>query len=411
MSKRENLVLITNSFPQWSATEPSFVEPELDALRRKFRRVIVVPVTLRGGGAVTPLEGVETDTSWALGADWNSRLRRSRFLANPRLWLDARGDITRRGIAFGAAARAFASFLRRMVAERGLSWGNTLFYTFWFDFPAAALALLKADHPEIRFVSRAHGHDMFTVLGGRLRQRMLRESEAVYAASQAGADYLKRMFPEASADDKVRVSTLGCLKLYPEAVSARHKRADRRFTFLSVSRVDENKRVEMNARLLRALAVARPDTAIRWIHVGDGPSMAAVREAVKDCPPNLEVELRGALPNAGVQRIYRDEAVDWFMLLSLHEGGRAVAACEALAYGVPVVATDVEALNEVVDDECGLLLSPDSTDEEFVRGIAPYLDSDFRAEAMREAALSRWNSDFNAAMLRPAFVDMISHIE
>ena len=99
------------------------------------------------------------------------------------------------------------------------------------------------------------------------------------------------------------------------------------------------------------------------------------------------------------------------MLLSLHEGGRAVAACEALAYGVPVVATDVEALNEVVDDEYGLLLSPDSTDEEFVRGIAPYLDSDFRAEAMREAAFTRWNSDFNAVILRPAFVDMISHIE
>ena len=390
--------MITNSFPQWSATEPSFVEPELDALCRKFRRVIVVPVTLRGGGAVSPLEGVETDTSWALGADWNSRMRRSRFLANPRLWLDARGDIRRRGIAFGAAAR-------------GLSWENTLFYTFWFDFPAAALALLKADHPEIRFVSRAHGHDMFTVLGGRLRHWMVREAEAVYAASQAGADYLERTFPEASADDKVRVSTLGCVKLYPEAVAARHKRADRRFSFLSVSRVDENKRVEMNARLLRALAVARPDTAIRWIHVGDGPSMGAVREAVKDCPSNLEVELRGALPNGDVQRIYRDEAVDWFMLLSLHEGGRAVAACEALAYGVPVVATDVEALNEVVDDEYGLLLSPDSTDEEFVRGIAPYLDSDFRAEAMREAAFTRWNSDFNAVILRPAFVDMISHIE
>ena len=398
--------MITNSFPQWSATEPSFVEPELDALCRKFRRVIVVPVTLRGGGAVSPLEGVETDTSWALGADWNSRMRRSRFLANPRLWLDARGDIRRRGIAFGAAARAFASFLRCMVAARGLSWENTLFYTFWFDFPAAAL-----DHPEIRFVSRAHGHDMFTVLGGRLRHWMVREAEAVYAASQAGADYLERTFPEASADDKVRVSTLGCVKLYPEAVAARHKRADRRFSFLSVSRVDENKRVEMNARLLRALAVARPDTAIRWIHVGDGPSMGAVREAVKDCPSNLEVELRGALPNGDVQRIYRDEAVDWFMLLSLHEGGRAVAACEALAYGVPVVATDVEALNEVVDDEYGLLLSPDSTDEEFVRGIAPYLDSDFRAEAMREAAFTRWNSDFNAVILRPAFVDMISHIE
>ena len=99
------------------------------------------------------------------------------------------------------------------------------------------------------------------------------------------------------------------------------------------------------------------------------------------------------------------------MLLSEREGGRPVAACESLAYGVPVVASDIPGLNEVVDDDCGMLLPTDVTDEEFVRGIAPYLDSDLRSEAMRKVALDRWKERFDARELRSAFVERLVSIQ
>lgn len=411
MSKRKTLVLVTDTFPQPTATEPSFVAPELDALKCSFERVIIVPTTTAGNGCAADLSGIEIEMGWATGADWKWRLRRARYLLLPSVWTDSRGDVSRGGLAFGVAARAFARFLKQMMRNRGLRWEDTLFYTFWFDFPTAALALLKTKIPEIKYVSRAHGHDMLTIRGGELRRKMLRQSERLFAASEAGAEYLREHFPAPGEGDKAIAETLGCYKLMPDAVAARHVRADRSLTFLSVARVDSNKRVALNARLLKALAVARPDTTIRWIHVGDGPAMTDVIAALDSKPANMTAEIRGAMTNEAVHRIYREEAIDWTMLLSEREGGRPVAVCESLAYGVPVVASDIPGLNEVVDDECGMLLPTDVTDEEFVRGIAPYLDSDFRSSAMREAALARWEERFDARKLRQTFVEQLSSIQ
>ncbi len=411
MSKRRTLVLVTDTFPQPTATEPSFVTPELEALKKRFEQVIIVPTTTVGDGLQAELSGIETEMGWALGADWRWRICRARYLTRPRVWLDSRGDLSRRGLAFGVAAHAFARFLRRMMRRRGLEWTDTLFYTFWFDFPAAALSLLKTRNRDIRYVARAHGHDMLTTLGGHLRRKMLREAECVFAASEAGAQYIRKHFPSPDEGDKAIAETLGCEKLSPEALADRHVRSDRQWTFLSVARVDANKRVALNAKLLKALAVARPDAMIRWIHVGDGPEMGEVIAELEPKPDNLTVELRGALTNEDVQKLYRDEKIDWTMLLSLQEGGRPIAVCESLAYGVPVVASDIPGLNEVVDDDCGMLLPTDVTDEEFVRGIAPYLDSDVRSAAMRASAHERWVERFDARKLRTDFVERLASIE
>lgn len=406
MKQRRNIVLITDRYPQATATEGSFVGPELDFLKDAFERVVIIPTTARDAGAPEVIEGVETDMTWAVSADWCNRWRRLRFLISCPLWLDARGDLSRKGLAFGLAARAFAAYLPGMMERNRLKWDDTLFYTFWFDFPAAALSILRRRNREVRYISRAHGHDLYTHLGGRLREHMLRHADHLYTASEAGAEFIRSGYPEAACG-RVTTSVLGCRKPVVMAVSGRHTRSDRQWTFLSVSRVDGNKRVWLNARLLKALAVARPDTKIRWIHVGDGPSMSEVRSEAMSGPENFYPEFRGELSNDDVHGIYRDEIIDWTMLLSRHEGGRPVAVCESLAYGVPVVATDVAGLNETIDDSCGLMVSTDVTDEEFVRGIAPYLDSDLRAAGLRTAAFDRWLADYDASKLRAGFVDRL----
>ncbi|MDE6782828.1 MAG: glycosyltransferase, partial [Paramuribaculum sp.] len=118
----------------------------------------------------------------------------------------------------------------------------------------------------------------------------------------------------------------------------------------------------------------------------------------------LSVELRGAMPNPAVQRVLFSEPIDWIMLLSDSEGGRPISICEAMAYGIPTIATEVGGVPEIVDDDCGLLLAPDSTPEEFVRGLLPYLDSDQRTARLREGAYTRWHEHYNAPALRQQFV-------
>lgn len=76
-------------------------------------------------------------------------------------------------------------------------------------------------------------------------------------------------------------------------------------------------------------------------------------------------------------------------------------------HGVPAVANDVGGVSEAVDDESGLLLAENPTKEEFVRGIAPYLDSSHRYERLRDGSREKWENEFDAAKLRRVFVERL----
>lgn len=404
--KYDTLVLITDAFPTGGATEPSFVLPELKALSERFGCVIIVPtIDLGEDSARFELpENVAVDRFWIDHPDWRHRWRRLRFALRPEV---LRGNPRLTDRTFAAAACAFASVLKRWISRNGIDAGRTLFYTFWFDFPTAALGMLAGKFG-LHYVSRAHGHDIYADRALLLRRQAIERSLGIFCAGEAGATHLRDEVPELS--DRIFVDHLGSTKLFPSCVASFHRRNERNLTFLSVARVAAGKRVDLNYRFMRALAIARPSTAIRWIHAGDGDRMASLRATVAtDCPANLTVELRGRIDNEAVQRIYTEEPIDWAMLLSDGEG-LPIAVCESLSYGVPVVATMVRGTDEIVDDDCGLPMPADAEPEEFVRGMLPYLDSDERTASLREGALCRWRESFDAAALRRSFVEKLQSL-
>lgn len=398
VKKYSTLVLVTDSFPFGGFTEENFVVPELKALSSCFSRVIIMPTTRIGErlSCVFP-ENVEVDSTWIEHPDWTQKWRRIRFMFRPSV---LRSNKRFADLTYAAAAHAFSGVIERWIKSRQLDLNDTLFYTFWFDFPTAALSMLS-EKIGLRYVSRAHSHDIYSNRASLLRRQAVAMSQWIFSVGEAGCDYLKREMPESA--DKISMVRLGSIKSNPENLSECHSADENKLTFLSVARVDEKKRVDLNYRLLRALAIGRPSTIIRWIHIGDGPFMPQLRRIVSvDCPKNLKIELKGALRNEYVQKQYTEEPIDWTMLLSEGEG-LPIAVCESLSYGVPVVATMVSGTNEIVDDDCGLPLPADPEPEEFVRGILPYLDSQIRFHALRQGAYAHWQANFDAAKLRPEF--------
>ncbi len=405
VQKYSSLVLITNSFPFGGITEENFVIPELEALCSRFSRVVIFPTIKSGAQFDCKLpENLVVDSTWIDHPDWTQKWRRIRFLFNPSV---IRSNKRFSDLTFAVAAHAFAGVLKSWIEKNGVDISKTLFYTFWFDFPAAALSIL-AKSMGVKYISRAHGHDIYANRAADLRREAVARSSGVFCAGDAGAEYLKREMPD--LNNKIATIRLGSTKRFPEAISACHNADEENLTFLSVARVDVGKRVDLNFKLLRALAIARPSTTIRWIHIGDGPLMADLRRVVSsDAPKNLIVELKGALRNEHVQQIYTSEPIDWTMLLSDGEG-LPIAVCESLSYGVPVVATMVRGTDEIVDDDCGLPLPDNPEPEEFVRGILPYLDSPVRFQRLRNGAVEHWNKNFNAATLRPEFAEFLLSI-
>jgi glycosyltransferase involved in cell wall biosynthesis len=150
-----------------------------------------------------------------------------------------------------------------------------------------------------------------------------------------------------------------------------------------------------HARLIEAVAVLQPAVPnIRLVIVGDGPERAALEELARQKHLDGAVRFTGNTDNA--RRCY--PAFDIFALPSLNEG-LPMVLLEAMAAGVPVIASSVGAVPRVVQHEKnGLLISPGDTYQlvQALRRLAA--DPDLRAELSRQGA-DRVRNDFSSQVM------------
>jgi glycosyltransferase involved in cell wall biosynthesis len=125
--------------------------------------------------------------------------------------------------------------------------------------------------------------------------------------------------------------------------------------FLSVGRVVPNKGFEVLAAALGRAAPRLP-AGWAWILVGEGPALAGVRSAVAAAGIAERVRLAGSLADADLHSLA--SAADWFVLPTLYEGS-SIATLEAMAHGLPVIASRAGGLpDKVRDGETGYLVPP-----------------------------------------------------
>lgn len=139
------------------------------------------------------------------------------------------------------------------------------------------------------------------------------------------------------------------------------------------------------AYLVEAIASLRTEFSVRLQIAGDGPEREALENLVSRLSLQDGVEFLGWRP--ALQEVF--SRWDVFALPSLEEGF-GMAALEAMAAGLPVVATDVGGLPELVQHgKTGLLVKPG--------------DASALAGALREFALNpRWAREMGTAAAEQA---------
>ena len=198
---------------------------------------------------------------------------------------------------------------------------------------------------------------------------MVWRGKAEAAALLVANDRTRQALPRRSADTVLTMSEHGVdtSRFHPPAAPGDHGTC--RFGF--VGRLVGWKGVDL---LVEAMAAVSRRSAVELWVIGDGPQRSALAEQVRRLGLDHVVRLLGHVPHDALPMVLR--SLDCLVLPSLHESGGAVVL-EAMATGLPVVATAWGGPTDYLDPRCGLLVDPSGGPARFV---------DRLAEAMAEMA-------------------------
>lgn len=290
------------------------------------------------------------------------------------------------------------------------NWGEItpIFYGFWFAPYTYALANF-AERNAATCIARAHGYDIFLerteVNYFPLRHRALKQIDHVFVASEAGTKYLQESWPEYRS--KFSCSYLGVAD--PKFRNPTNSSSDIRI--VSCSNIVDVKRVQLIAEVMILLAQRLPNLALTWTHIGDGPQLDQVLQALQDTNVNsLNWELIGRKSREEIESIYSKVPIDLFINLSSTEGGAPVSIMEAMSYGIPVLATEVGGNSEIVDATTGALVPSNSNVVYLVNRISQMLADRTDLNSKRDQCYEKWKNCFDSETNYPLFIDSIHQI-
>lgn len=231
---------------------------------------------------------------------------------------------------------------------------NDVLYFYWGRDACNIIPFIN--RPETFKMIRFHRSDLWEHLYDNyipIRQTILNKTDLTLFVSKAGMDYLKSLYPNINA-------LLSRLGTKDHGLARRSQ--DGIFRIVSCSYLVPFKRVKFIFEVLNHLK----EVTIEWTHIGDGPELEQLKEAVKGC--RYPVHLTGNINQKELVSYYQTHEVDLFINLSSSEG-IPVSIMEAISYNIPVVATNVGGVSEIVNQETGILVSANPGIEEVVTAI------------------------------------------
>jgi glycosyltransferase involved in cell wall biosynthesis len=145
---------------------------------------------------------------------------------------------------------------------------------------------------------------------------------------------------------------------------------------------------------------------IMFLVVGKGPDMENVRLQVAQLGIAANFKLAGFVSDADLPSYYN--AADMFVLPSKSGEGLPLVAMEAMACGLPVVATNVGGIKEILLDQYGKLVPPNQP-ELLAQAVLDFADLDFcpRKSELRAIIEKQFSWDVNVEKLAEIYEELI----
>ena len=355
---RRRIAVVVKGYPRLSET---FIAQEILGLERRGLSLTIISLRRPTDPAVHEMHGLiqapvlylpeylHQEPVRVLRA-WRRVRRWPTYQAARRLWLrDLRRDpTTNRGRRFGQAL----VLAHELPAEVGLLCAHYLHTPASVTRYAAALRGLP-------WCASAHAKDIWITPMWEKAEK-LHDCAWATTCTAAGAAHLRELAP--GAEVMLNYHGLDATRFAaPQRMPGPDGRdPDRPVRLLGVARLVPKKGVEV---LLEALAALPPDLHWRYEHVGGGPLLDSLAGAAARLGLAKRITWRGALAQDEVANAYR--AADLFVLASRiapdgDRDGLPNVLLEAGAMGLPVVASRVGAVSELIEDGMnGRLVPPD----------------------------------------------------
>lgn len=388
----KTIILITNSFP-FGIAEKSFIAPEFEILKEKFQFVIVARNTTEEQTTQIP------DGTPIYRYDANKNYHAFRLLIRSLFCKDLYKELLQcirarrlckrniiKIVRFMMRSLHFGTYLKSIRAQCS---GDVIFYTYWNDYATYCCAKMKRND---KVVSRIHRADLYLLENNQyyLPYKNLTNEciDRLVFISEEGREYYKKTFDK--GHDKLRLHYLGVKKQEKHAPFTKRDR----IKILSFSYLSPIKRVE---KIVEALSRI-DDVTIDWTHIGGGSLEGEIKKMALEQlgnKENITYRFTGYMQNEDALNLVSRTEYDFLLNVSYSEG-LPVTMMEAMSLGIPVVATKVGGVDEIVTDgENGFLLQRDFSEDELCALIYQYHAMSFTDKMeLRENAYGTWEKKF-----------------
>jgi glycosyltransferase involved in cell wall biosynthesis len=409
--QKTKLYLFTADFP--FGTGETFLETEIIYLAKGFDEVKIISQNTTSNQCRSIPENCKVERI-NLQVSRFDKIKALLGIFNPLFWQErkiiktvygkklTKGIVSTMLISLHRSKRVKVSVeLLTKENQQGL---KQFFYSYWCDDVALGLATAQECNAEIKTLSRMHRWDIYfeesKVNYLPFRHLITNKIGKIFSISQDGIKYAAK-FWKTERDDKFVLSRLGINNSVTPVI------IERNYSLLvSCSNIISVKRVQLIAEALQEL----PESAIKWVHFGDGSERKALETFIKKLPSNIQVELMGRRGNSEIYSYYSVNRPDLFINVSSSEGV-PVSIMEAMSFGIPVIATNVGGNSEIVNSENGYLLIGDVIPKQIAKTIQSFLElPPSQKENKQRGSYETWRLTYNAEDNFSQFVKTIQEL-
>ncbi|SBT08504.1 putative Glycosyltransferase [Candidatus Accumulibacter aalborgensis] len=409
MAKREKILLFFTGLYPYGRQE-AFIENEIPFLAECFDHICLLPQfsadscrEVPRNVAITPLPEIR---SWKKAATIISRAALSMIFWRNIHETMAGCDILyrlRTLASYVGLAGVYKDFVVSKVIQKLPKDADIYLYSYWMDRNALTMFFIREQISVKKIVCRVHRFDVYEEINPDsylpLRALLLRRIDTVHSISKHAVDYLESRYPGLA---NYEISRLGTTRGdFHEHI----QKESNVFHIVSVSNVIPVKRVQLILESVQSFSRLAPLTRVKWTHFGDGLLFEDLKRQVSEIDlQNLAIDLRGGQLNAVVKQFYEQTPVDLFINLSESEG-IPVSFMEAMSFSVPVLATNVGGVGEILDPSCGYLLTGAITADQVAARIHEIATDPVQLRALSARALAVWKDKYSADTTYRSFCD------